>query len=122
MSYDVRGDSGWGSCAVSNIDWRDMEDVSVLLLLSKTAGLSGLDDGAGAMGGGAELRGLAVMPCINRFLKPSTFSDCRLRPGAVLGVAVGSAVSVSARGAGLRAGLRADGIHCFVLVGYTASC
>lgn len=65
-----------------------MEEVSVLLLLSKMVGLSGLEAGAFG-GGGPELRGL-VMPCINRFLKPSTFNDCRLGPGATLSVAVRS--------------------------------
>lgn len=39
MSYDVRGDSGCGSCAVSNMDWREIDEVSVLLLLSKTVGV-----------------------------------------------------------------------------------
>jgi hypothetical protein len=98
MSYDVRGDSGRGSCAVSNIDWRDMEEVSVLLLLSKTAALSGMEEGT--FGAGAELPGL-VMPFISRFLKPSTFNDCRLRPGAVLSEAVRSTdkhVSMESRG------------------------
>lgn len=61
--------------------------MSVLLLLSKTAGLSELDEGAGTFGGGAEPCGLA-MPCINRFLKPSTFNDCRLGPGETLSVGV----------------------------------
>jgi hypothetical protein len=31
ISCDVRGDSGCGSCIASNIDCRDMDDVSVLL-------------------------------------------------------------------------------------------
>lgn len=31
ISCDVRGDSGNGSCTASNIDCRDIDDVSVLL-------------------------------------------------------------------------------------------
>lgn len=39
VSYDVRGDSVWVSCIGSKIDCRDIDDVSVLLLLSRIAPL-----------------------------------------------------------------------------------
>lgn len=72
------------------MDCRDTDEVSVLLPLSKMAGveLGGFEEGA-FWGGGPELRGLLI-PCISRFLKPSTFKDCRLTPGAGLSVAVRS--------------------------------
>lgn len=76
-----------------------MEEVSVLLLLSK-GGLSGFEEGAMVLGGGAETCGPVVIPFINRFVKPSTFSDCRLGPGAVLSVAVRSATDMSAQNLG----------------------
>jgi hypothetical protein len=34
ISYDVRGDSGCAACGGSDIDCRDIDEVSVLLLLS----------------------------------------------------------------------------------------
>jgi hypothetical protein len=43
MSTDVRGDSACSSCGCSKIDCRDIEEVSVLLLLSKCAPLTGFD-------------------------------------------------------------------------------
>lgn len=90
ISYDVRGDSGWESCVASKIDCRDMEEVSVLLLSKVARGrLDGFEAGADCRGG-PELRGLAI-PCINRFLKPSTFRDCRLPPDIDLSVAIRSA-------------------------------
>lgn len=87
ISYDVRGDSGCGSCTGSNMDCREMDDVSVLLL-SKTEALMGLGAVA-AGGGGPELRGLDI-PVMSRFLKPSTSSDAFVEAGAALSVAVRS--------------------------------
>jgi hypothetical protein len=63
-SKDVLGDSGCNSCAGSNRDCRDTEDVSVLLLLS-----SGRWGCVCCVTGG---EGLAL-PVIRRFLNISTF-------------------------------------------------
>lgn len=95
ISYDVRGDSGCGSCTGSNMDCRDIDDVSVLLLLSKTGGLMGFGVAATCDGGRPELRGLDI-PVISRFLKPSTSSDAFVDPGVVFSVAVRSIVIISA--------------------------
>jgi hypothetical protein len=50
MSTDVRGDSAYVSCGCSKMDWRDVEEVSVLLLLSIWAPLVVWEAAAGCGG------------------------------------------------------------------------
>ena len=67
ISYDVRGVSTCVS-ETGSIDCREIEDVSVLLLLSKTVGAAAVE---GVAVCGAELDGLE-MPVMRSRLKPST--------------------------------------------------
>jgi len=79
------------SCTGSKMDWRETDEVSVLLPLSTGGALGGL--GAGTFcGGGPELRGLEI-PCINKFLNPSTSSDCLTKLDTGLSVVVRSKVA-----------------------------
>lgn len=78
MSYEVRGVSVCGSCTGSNMDCREPEEVSVLLLLSKAGGFCLLGAGAACgTGAGPEFRGLDI-PVMSMFLKPSTSNDASL--------------------------------------------
>jgi hypothetical protein len=79
MSTDVRGDSACSSCGCSKIDCRDIEEVSVLLLLSKCAPLTGCDAFV-FWAGGPEGRGVGL-PVRSRFLKLSTSRDALCWPG-----------------------------------------
>jgi hypothetical protein len=87
MSYDVRGVCG--SCTGSDIDCRETDEVSVLLLLSKTGPEMLAAGAACGMGAGPELRGLDI-PVISMFLKPSTSNDGFVVPVITPSVAVRS--------------------------------
>jgi hypothetical protein len=117
ISYDVRGDSVCISIGCSNKDCRDIDDVSVLLLLSNWMPLGMLERGVVCVGG-PDWRGFAL-PVKSRFLKLSTSRDALLLPGAALSAAVRSSTaplscgsidaSVLAKGfAGIPAGDTAD--------------
>ena len=84
ISYDVRGESACVSGGGSNKDWRDIDEVSVLLLLSNWMPLGML-----GRGGCPDCRGFAL-PVMSKFLKLSTSNDALLLPGAALSVAVRS--------------------------------
>jgi hypothetical protein len=89
ISYDVRGDSGCISCGGSDIDCRDIDDVSVLLLLSNWGALRGLGTAAIDFGS-PDWRGPGL-PVMSRVLKLSTSNDALLLPRAGLSAAVRSA-------------------------------
>jgi len=88
ISYDVLGDSGCISCGCSNIDCRDIDDVSVLLLLSNWTPLGMLGRGV-IFGDCPDWRGPGF-PVMSRFLKLSTSRDALLLPDAALSAAVRS--------------------------------
>lgn len=72
ISCDVRGDSGWGSCIVSNIDCLDRELVSVLLPPSPKAWVTCACDADCAVGVLTP-----EFPVISSLLKASTSIDAR---------------------------------------------
>jgi hypothetical protein len=82
ISFEVRGDSGCGSCIASYIDCRDNEDVSVLLPPSPPNACAtcncDVDCAVGVDGPKPEF------PVINNLLKASTSIDAR--PGLGTGV------------------------------------
>lgn len=88
MSTDVRGDSACMSCECSKMDCRDVDEVSVLLLLSKCAPLV-VCDAAVVCGGCPEWRGVGL-PVRRRFLKLSTSREALLLPRVVFSALVRS--------------------------------
>lgn len=86
ISYDVLGVSWCISCGGSYNDWRDIDEVSVLLPLSSWGALS--EFGATIIcGDRADGRGVAL-PVKRRFLKLSTSSAALLLPGVVFSAPV----------------------------------
>lgn len=88
ISTDVRGESACVSCGGSNSDCREIDEVSVLLLVSNCAPASGCDTLVGC-GGGPDGRGVGF-PVMSRFLKLSTSKDALLLPNIGLPVFVRS--------------------------------
>jgi hypothetical protein len=88
MSTDVRGESACVSCGGSNSDCREVEEVSVLLLVSNCAPATGCDVLVNC-GGGPDGRGVGF-PVMSRFLKLSTSRDALLLPNIGLPVFVRS--------------------------------
>jgi len=86
ISTDVRGESACVSCGGSNSDCREIDEVSVLLLVSNCAPASGCDTLVGC-GGGPDGRGVGF-PVMSRFLKLSTSKDALLLPNIGLPVFV----------------------------------
>jgi hypothetical protein len=88
MSTEVRGESVCISCGGSNNDCREIEEVSVLLLVSNCAPVTGCDALVGCEGG-PDGRGVDF-PVRSRFLKLSTSKDALLLPSIGLPVFVRS--------------------------------